>query len=445
MTTVIITPRTVYNGGSTNLTITDSNNMLDDTSSTTYGTVTCTRNATTSYYIYLRDFDWSVVPPNAIVSDITIKVKGYHSGGNTGTLYMYDGTSASVAACGSGTAFTTSASVITFSNTTIDWNTLNGYGSDFGLRIDCRRSNRNNANTIYVYGAEIDVTYTLPAYHTVTSSTSDGTIIPSGSTNVLEGDDYTLAISNVNSPVVTDNNVDVSSRLVQATSGTRTYIPYNNTISGFTSSDITDAYSDASSTTSATLNLAGRVTGTLYLDLGGLTIPSSATIQSVSCLATLRFNRNGSSSSVTASFQLYSGNNAKGSATSWLSSATDVSRTTYTLTAGNWTVSEIADAKFYLTAYNGASSTKRVFYVYGVSFNVTFEYDGVVYTYTINNVIGNHTIAVSAGASTEKIYIKENGSWVQYSRAYKKVSGSWVEQTTLSSVFSLGTNYIKGN
>ena len=105
-------------------------------------------------------------------------------------------------------------------------------------------------------------------------------------------------------------------------------------MSGFSSSNISNAYSDATSSTSAQLNLAGRTTGTLYLDLGGYTIPSSAIIQSVSCSATLQFSRNNSSSGITASFQLYTGSTAKGSATSWISSATDVAKTTYNLTTG---------------------------------------------------------------------------------------------------------------
>ena len=58
---------------------------------------------------------------------------------------------------GSTTALTTSATVKTFTNTTIDWDTLKGYGSDFGIRINCRRSSRNTTAHVYVYGAEIEV------------------------------------------------------------------------------------------------------------------------------------------------------------------------------------------------------------------------------------------------------------------------------------------------
>ena len=422
MATIRLVPSTYYLSNSSYLSVTSPSSMYANTDSTDFATVTNTRNnSTTSYYIYIRGFNFSAVPNDAIVSNISIKLKAYHSNGNTSTIYGYNGTT-QVSAAGSTTALTTSATVQTFTNTTIDWDTLKGYGDNFGIRINCRRSNRSNTAYVYIYGAEIEVTYTLPVYHTITSSTSSGTISPSGATSVLEGSNYTLTISGISNPIITDNNTDVTSQRVQLTSGTTTLIPNNSTISGFTSSNISNAYTDATSTTSATLNLAGgNKTGTLYLDLGGTAIPSTATIQSVSCTATLQFSRNNSSSGVTASFQLYSGSTAKGSSTSWITSATDVAKTTYTLTTGTWSASEIANAKFYLTATNNASSTQRIFYVYGVSFNVTYELNGVVYTYTISNVTSDHTIVVSGGTivNVTGISLDYNTATIQEESTYQ--------------------------
>lgn len=56
------------------------------------------------------------------------------------------------------------------------------------------------------------------------------------------------------------------------------------------------------------------------------------------------------------------------------------------------------------------------------------------------------TIAVVIGGSgqTDKLYVKQNGSWTEVVTAYKKVYGAWVEQTDLTQVFSSGTNYIQG-
>ena len=101
--------------------------------------------------------------------------------------------------------------------------------------------------------------------------------------------------------------------------------------------------------------------------------------------------------------QMYSGTTAKGSATQWVSSATDVSKTTYTLTVGSWTSSELANAKLYITATNNASSTVRYIYVYGATLTVSYVFDG--YVYTISNIVADHTIVVSAGATPPTITV----------------------------------------
>ena len=397
MATVKLVPRTVYNGSSSYLTITDSSNMCTDTSSTTYGTVQCTRNSTSSYYVYLRNFDFSLVPSDAIVSNITIKVKGYHSGGNTSTLYMYSGTNSQVSACGSGTAFTTSSSVITFSNTTIDWDTLKGYGSDLGIRINCRRSSRNTANTIYIYGAEIDVTYTVPVYHDVSVTGAE----PSGTTTLLEGSSFTARGYNYTSkPTVTDNGVDVTSQVVTSSTDSLVVYPSSNTNSNFTLTTIENAYHGADNDTSARLDIAGgSTTGTIYFNFGAISLPTGATLQSVTCSATLQFSRNGSSSGVTSSFQMYANTTAKGSANNWVTSATDVAKTTYNLSMGTWTISDLSNPRLYITATNNASSTHRYIYVYGATLTVTYSISGYIYTYTVSNVTADHTIVFTASTS----------------------------------------------
>lgn len=417
--------------------------MYANTDSTTYATVTNSRTSTTSYYIYLRGFNFDDVPNDAIVSSISIKLKAYHSGGNTSTIYGYDDTT-QVSSAGSTTALTTSATVKTFTNTTIDWDTLKNYGSDFGIRINCRRSSKNTASYIYIYGAEIEVTYTIPVYYNinVTNNTS-GTVSPVGTTSVVENDDFTLTI-NASNPTVTDNNVNVTSQLERITGGTESFVPYDSDYSGFTISNISNAYTGISDSNSADCSLAGRTTGNLYLDLGPIDIPSSATISSVSCQASLQISRNGSSSSMTASCQMYSGTTAKGSSTTLVSSATDVARTTYTMTMGTWTASELQNTRFYITMYNGASSTVRHIYVYGVTLTVTYTVSGEVYIYTINNVAGDHTIVVTAGTSQTKIYLKVNGTWTLYSKVYKKINGAWVEQSDPSTVFDTNANYVHG-
>ena len=385
--------------------VTNPENMYTDVDSTTYSTITHTTSGTTSYYCYIKGFNFSSVPSNAEVSSIVIRIKGRSSGLSTSTSYaprLYNNTSTITGASAASSNFGTSSSGTTITVPyTGDWDTLKGYGANLGIRVVIRRSSRNTQGYLYVYGAEIEVTYTIPVYYDITAS-GDGTLEPSGTTSVLQGESYTLEISGVNNPTVKDNNVDVTSQLVQRTGATDTLIPVSNTNSGWYSvTDIANAYDDADSTNYANLQIAGgNTTATVYLDMSDLSIPSSANILSVTAKATSEANRNNSSSGFSSSIQMYAGSTAKGSATSWVTAGgTAVAKTTFTLSVGSWTASEINNARFYLTATNNAGSTRRYVYIYGVSFEVTYESDDVTYIYTISNVTGAHTIVVTDAPS----------------------------------------------
>lgn len=386
--------------------------------------ITHTTSGTSSYYLYLKGFNFSTVPDDAIVSSITVRVKGYESGLSTSTSYaprLYNGTSSISGASAASSNFGTSTTTITVPWTG-NWDTLKGYGSSLGIRLVIRRSSRNTQGYLYIYGAEIEVTYTIPVYHSV-SITGDTT--PTGTQTVLEGTD--LAISYVGSvkPTVMDNSVDVTSQVTESTGGTTVYVPSGNTTSNFTVTNISNAYNPSSNTANyASLEINGGTTGMCYLNIP-ISLPSSATIQSVTCSVALQFSRNNSSSGFTSSVQMYSGITAKGSSTTWVSSATDVSRTVYNLTVGSWTASELANARFYLTATNNASSTHRFIYIYGVSLTVTYSISGKIYTYTLTNITADHTIIFTESAVQQPTaYIKLNNSWVQVDKIYKKVNGS---------------------
>ena len=411
MATIRLVPSTYAVSSTSYLSVSNAANMYTNTDSTTYATITNTYASTSSRYLYIRGFNFNDVPSNAIINSFTVKIKGYESGLATSTSYaprLANGTS-TISNTTAKENFGTSTKTIVVPTGALTWQQISStYGSNFTIVVYVRRSSRNTTGYFYCYGAEIEVDYTIPVYHTVTSSTSVGTISPSGATSVLEGNDYTLTI-NASNPTATDNNVDVTSQLVRMTGGTDEYVPYNFTRTGFSVTGISNAYTNIESSTRATLSLSGNTTGTLYLGLGPINIPSNATITDISCQASLAFSKNGSSSSVTASCQLYSGDTAKGSSTSVVSSATDLSQTTFTLTPGTWSVSELANAQFYFTAHNGASGTTRFFYVYGVSFTITYTVNDEIYIYTITNVVGDHTIIISQGVTT-KIYVKVNNT-----------------------------------
>lgn len=133
--------------------------------------ITHTTNATSSYYLYLRGFDFSKIPSNATVSSFTIKIKGYESSLSTSTSYaprLYNNSSgttwssitgASAASSNFGT--TTKTITVPYTGT---WATLKSYGSNLGIRLVIRRSAKSTQGYLYIYGAEIEVTYTTKEY-----------------------------------------------------------------------------------------------------------------------------------------------------------------------------------------------------------------------------------------------------------------------------------------
>lgn len=185
------------------VTVTSPSNMYTDVSSTTYATLTHTTSGTTSYYCYIKGFNFSAVPDNAVVSAITIRIRGYERSLSTSTTYaprLYNNTSTITGASAASANFGTSASTITVPYTG-DWATLKGYGSDLGIRVTIRRSSRNTQGYLYIYGAEIEVTYTVPAVVSVTGVSLDK------STDTVEEGATTTLTATVSPSDATDKSV----------------------------------------------------------------------------------------------------------------------------------------------------------------------------------------------------------------------------------------------
>ena len=101
MATIRLIPSTYYLSNSSYLTVSNASNMYTNTDSTTYATIQNTRSSNSSYYIYIRGFNFDDIPSNAIVSDFTIRLKGNYSGGYSQNMYLYDGTSTSMGSASS--------------------------------------------------------------------------------------------------------------------------------------------------------------------------------------------------------------------------------------------------------------------------------------------------------------------------------------------------------
>lgn len=166
MPKIRLVPSTIYNAAGTDyLQITNADNANTNTDSDTYATI-YNRNASTSNrYCYLRGFNFGDIPSDATVTGFRVLIKGRESGISTSSSYqpyLANGTSA---INGSVSPFGTTATVKEFTGISASWATIKGYGANFGIRLNVRRNSRNTAGYMYIYGAEIEVTYTLPVYN----------------------------------------------------------------------------------------------------------------------------------------------------------------------------------------------------------------------------------------------------------------------------------------
>lgn len=161
MATATLIPSSYYVSSSV-LTVANEENMYDDVTSTDYATLTNTDKSTSYYYFYLRGFNIGSIPTGATVSSFTVKLRGRASGGYNSSMYLAHGTTTISGATATQLPNSPSAATRTFANGNLTWAQIVGYGADFGIRINCRRNARNTTSYYYIYGAEIDVTYTEP-------------------------------------------------------------------------------------------------------------------------------------------------------------------------------------------------------------------------------------------------------------------------------------------
>ena len=405
--------------------------------STTYTRFDVTQSTTGSVYF---TFDTSDIPSNATITSVSARGKARVS--NTSrvsstVMQLYANTTAK----GSNRTFaSTTASTQTITPGTWTRTELN----NLRLKIGGTASSSSSSRRIDFYGADVTVnySYTVTTYDVTISNSTSATVTANNSTPVA-GENVEITASTLSNITVKDNGTDVTSQFVLVSAGSEDEHPTSNTNSNFTLTNIDNAYHTADNTTYAVLNLAGSTTGTIYFNFPSFSLPSGATLQSVSCSVTLQFNRNNSSSGFTSSFQMYAGSTAKGSATQWVSSATDVAKTTYNVTMGSWSASDLSSPKLYITATNSASQTARHIYVYGATLTITYQLSsGGVYVYTISNVSADHSIVVTV-SGTNTVYTKVNGAWSKV-KPYKMVSGSWVEITDITAIFDNDKIYRNG-
>lgn len=452
-----LVPSTYYLSNSSYLAVSNVNNMYDDTDSTSYGTVTHNRASTSNtYYMYLRGFNFSDIPSNAVVSSFKVKIKASATGHTTSTstsyyMSLYNGTTA-IGSTYAESRLDTSIQTIEFALGSLDWDTVKGYGSNFGIRIPLRRASQNTADVVSIYGAEIEVTYTIPNPATVTSTLSgNGTISPSGATSTYDGEEYTLTITPTDTSetvTATKNGVDITNDLVAHYGGGTedrvlgTYSLVSGSFNGSGATYFSGLVGKGVDNTQTTSNYYSGGSGTIAVftyDMSFTDLPSNAVIKRVWC----EVNGHAESTSNSNEYmcaQLISGSTDLSEELNFKSVGT--SNSTQTLEATTLpTVAQLAEMKlqcrlgYYGGAINGATAH--------VEYEIPSQYP-LYYTYTYE-VNGDATIAVTIGSSGQiiKLYKKVNGHWTEVATGYKKTSGHWGSEAK-NNLFQSGVNYIEG-
>ena len=426
MATIRLIPSAYTLSNTSALQISNAKNMYTNIDSTTYAQITHNSGNTTAYYLYIHGFNFNDVPSGATIKSFTVKIKGNESNltsaGTTYAMSLYNNTT-SIANTSAGTLNTT-VSAYTFPNGSLTWDTIKGYGNNFRIRVPIRRNARNTSGYARIYGAEIEVNYTLVEYQITSISNTDlvTAIDPEGTTTVGEGEDYVLDIyaDSMDNVVVEDNGVDVTSQLVRKqntdTGGTIDAVAQSNFETGFSNTGASFYMSNSSQGTT-NLEMAIGYTaenpntatdqgnGYTYVKDGGnntatgwiiygfdfSSIPANATIESVSIKAFGCRETSTTDSTHVAKLGAYAGTTLKGSEQEFSSTGNSIMTMS---NIGTWTREELQNAKLRFTvAYYGGR-------IKGITWSVTYTVSALTeyyWEYTLTNVATSHTIYVKEG------------------------------------------------
>lgn len=413
--------------------------MYHNTDNDTYSTVTNSRASTTSYYIYLKGFNFSAIPDGAIINSFTVKLKARESGVSTSTSYRPHLVQGTTAINGSCDVITTTASTHTFTGISADWEDIVSYGSNFGIRINCRRASRNTTSYVYIYGAEIEVDYTIPVYYDVTINNSTSATVTASDSNPLEGTDVEIKASTISGITIKDNGTDVTSQFVQRQETAESYDVVNVGTYGF----------DLNSSTGYYVSNNKNIDKSAAVCRVDFHVPVAATIT----FTYINYAEQGYDFGVFGNIDVELNNNyySAGSSGATITDSSykracntstyntsSVQTLTYDMSAGDhsiWVKYSKDDASY--------DNNDTLQFKVAITLNEPFT-PSTYYGYDIANISADHIIVVTSGGETSKLYVKMGGTWVE-ATPYKKVNGSWVLQTDVTSVFNSSNRYIKGN
>lgn len=449
-------------------------NMYNNTSNTSnYASLRGrNRNSTTAYYIFIKGFNFGTIPSNANVSSFRVLIRCYrNSYQRTGDAYRLRLASTTninntIANTTTSTEIGQTVDVIEIPTGNLTWSTLSGYGANFSIVVPLS-STSSSRPYVYVYGAEIEVTYTTGNVAVTGVDIPTTASVEVGSTTQLTA---TISPSNATNQNVSWSSGNTSVATV-ASDGTVTGVSAGTAV-------ITVTTADGNYTDTCTVTVAAAVTytyklattmevGKKYLIANGnsgsvylLTNESGGSRQLIGAAATVSNNRItiNSATKAKAEFECVrytSGNDNTITVTSdgkylFTNNSNGLVMSTTSSLDRFWHYRNNKFWQFKSTTADGYSDTSS-------------EYKYYLELNSSNNFTDNHVTSPSIEDSTlPLIYIfveddgsgdeptlllKQNGSWVSVSKVYLKVNGSWVEQSssTWSSLFDTSTNYRKMN
>lgn len=465
MPTVKLIPSSYY-VSSSYLSLTDETNMYSDVSSTTYATLTNTRASTSYYYFYLRGFNIDDIPANAQVSSFTVKIRGRASGAYNSAMYLSHGTTTISNATATQLPNSTTVTTRTFANGSLTWADIVGYGSDFGIRINCRRNAKNTQSYYYIYGAEIEVTYTAETIHPTSVSVSPTTAsIEAGSTTQLT---ETVLPSNVTDKSVTWSSSNTSVATVNS-SGLVTGISAGNATITVTTVDgsytatcavtvtpvvLTDYVQASSMEPGKSYLVVNGNTGSVYM----MSNESGGSRQLVGVATTITNNKISISASTAAKclfncIQYTTGNSITTTLESdgkylYCDNSTGLRFESTSSLNRFWHYNGTKFWQFKSTSSDGYTDTSSEYKYYLQVSNGNFT-DNHVSTTSIEDstLPAMYLFKEDDGSVESAIYFKSGSTtWTKATKVWVKTSATtWTEQSNLSSVFDSNTNYIAGN
>lgn len=438
MPTVRLVPSNYGRSNTNYVTVTDSENMYNNTDHTAnYCTLRgrAGRSSNSTYYAFINGFNFSAVPSNAKVSSFKVKIRAYRGSYEaTGSSYRIRLASQasnsyviSNTTLGSDITTTSGGTVYEIPTGSLTWSQIVGYGSNFSIDIPLRNSSSSSSNYpyVYVYGAEIEVTYTIDIPRTITASSDspNATVFPTSQV-INEGESGTVAIRGAGTVSATDNNADVTSQLVQKTDPGYNYVvqtapnaEYGFALNGSGYYESTNKGVDKSAAVCVVyfhLEAAATVTFS-YINYAEATYDFGifGNIDE-----TLNNNYKPASGSMPDSSYRKACNTSADNSSS-------VQTLAYSLTAGDHYI-YVKYTKDDATSSNNDTLQFKVAVALTGSFTPSDYYE-----YTIANIASDHSVVVSAVVVSIPFRIKQNGTWQTVTKVLVKQNGAWAEATKL--------------